>query len=78
MIISNKIKFGSGDEEIKRFEFGANVLSGYKFANGFVFSANYNLGLNNIQNGNADDVGTIKNRYFAIKIGYLLSGNKRK
>ncbi len=73
-----KIKFGSGEEEIKRFELAANVLSGYKFANGFLFAVNYNLGLNNIQNGDANEIGTIKNRYFAVKLGYILSGNKSK
>ena len=73
---NTKIKFGSGDEQIKRFELGANVLTGYKFSNGFMFSVNYNLGLSNIQNGNTSEVGTIKNRYFAIKIGFLVSGNK--
>ena len=73
-----KLKFGSGDEEAKRFEFGANVLTGYKFVGGFMVSANYNLGLNNIQNGNSNEVGTIKNRYFAIKIGYIFSGAKKK
>jgi len=73
-----KIKFGSGDDEIKRFEFGANVLTGYKFKGGFMVSANYNLGLNNIQNGNSTEVGTIKNRYFAVKIGYIFSGTKKK
>ncbi len=73
-----KIKFGSGNDEIKRFEFGANVLTGYKFKEGFMVSANYNLGLNNIQNGNSTEVGTIKNRYFAVKIGYIFSGTKKK
>ncbi|MEP7141506.1 MAG: porin family protein [Ferruginibacter sp.] len=72
----DKIEFGSGDDQIKRFEFGANILTGYKFANGFIFSVNYNLGLNNIQIGNADDAGTIKNRYFAFKVGYVFGGNK--
>lgn len=43
-----------------------------------MFSINYNLGLSNIQNGDASEDGTVKNRYFAIKIGYVLSGNKRK
>jgi len=73
-----KIKFGSGDDEVKRFELGANVLAGYKFAGGFMVSANYNLGLNNIQNGNTSDVGTIKNKYFAVKIGYIFGGTKKK
>jgi Outer membrane protein beta-barrel domain len=73
-----KITFGSGDDEIKRFEFGANFLTGYKTSSGFMFSVNYDVGLNNIQNGDASDVGTIKNKYFAVKIGYVFGGNKMK
>lgn len=73
-----KIKFGSSEEEVKRLEFGANVLSGYKTPGGFMFSVNYNLGLNNIQNGDAIEAGTVRNKYFAIKIGYIFSGTNRK
>jgi hypothetical protein len=75
---SEKIKFGSGDEEVKRSEFGADVLAGYRFAGGFLISANYYLGLSNIQNGNANDIGTIKNKYFAFKIGYVFGDSKKK
>lgn len=73
-----KVKFGSGDDEVKPLEFGVNALAGYKFANGFLFSVNYNLGLSNIQNGNSDETGTVKNRYFALKIGYSFNGKKHK
>ena len=72
-----KVKFGSADDEMKRLDIGANVLAGYAFTGGFLISANYNLGLTNIQNGDASQDGTIKNRYFAIKVGWLL-GNKHK
>ncbi|MEP6594645.1 MAG: porin family protein [Ginsengibacter sp.] len=75
---NTKVKFGSAEEEVKRCEFGANVLTGYKTAGGFMFSANYNLGLNNIANGDAIEGGTIKNKYFALKIGYVLHDSKRK
>ena len=75
---NTKVKFGSAEEEVKRCEFGANVLTGYQTAGGFMFSVNYNLGLNNIANGNAIEGGTIKNKYFALKIGYILNGGKRK
>ena len=75
---TTKIKFGSGDDEVKRFEFGANALAGYRLPGGFIVSANYYLGLNNIQNGNANDLGAVKNKYFAFKIGYVLNGIKKK
>ena len=42
---NNKIKFGSGAEEVKTFDFGANALAGYKFKGGFMISGNYNLGI---------------------------------
>ena len=76
----DKIKFGSKEEEIKRTDFGANVLAGYKFAGGFIVSGNYNLGLSNIANKSDDpeDDGTVKNRYFSIKIGYMFGGQKHK
>jgi hypothetical protein len=74
---NEKIKFGSGEEEVKRMEFGANILTGYQTSGGFMFSVNYNLGLNNIQNGNESDVGTIKNKYFAVKIGYIFNTKKK-
>lgn len=73
-----KVKFGSGDDEVKPLEFGVNALAGYKFGNGFLFSVSYNLGLSNIQNGNSNETGTVKNRYFALKIGYLFNNKKHK
>jgi hypothetical protein len=78
---NNKIKFGSGEDKVKAFDPGANVLAGYKFAGGFMVSGNYTLGLSNIANGsnnNPDGTGTIKNRYFSVKIGYMFGGNKHK
>jgi hypothetical protein len=68
-----KIKFGSDDEELKPFEFSANIISGYRFAKGFMLSANYNLGLTSLANADSDE-GTLKNSYFAIKVGCLLNG----
>jgi hypothetical protein len=73
-----KVNFGSGENDVKPLEFGVNALAGYKLGNGFLFSVNYNLGLSNIQNGNSDEVGTIKNRYFALKIGYSFNSKKHK
>lgn len=75
---NTKVKFGSGDDEVKPVDFGVNALAGYKFGNGFLLSVNYNLGLNNIQNGNSSDVGTVKNKYFGIKIGYFFHNGNHK
>jgi Outer membrane protein beta-barrel domain len=76
---NEKIKFGSGVEEVKTLDFGANAVAGYKFKGGFMISGNYTLGLNKINNddGSGND-GTIKNKYFAIKLGYMFSGTKQK
>ena len=45
-----------------------------------MISGNYNLGLNKINNDDdgSGNNGTIKNKYFAIKIGYLFDGSKHK
>ena len=75
---NTKVNFGSGENDVKPFEYGINGLAGYKFGNGFLFSVNYNLGLSNIQNGNSNEVGTVKNRYFALKIGYSFNNMKHK
>ena len=76
---NQKVKFGSGADEVKAFDFGVNALAGYKAKGGFMISANYNLGLSKINNDDGSgDAGTIKNRYFSIKIGYMFGGNKSK
>ncbi len=75
-----KVKFGSSSsDDVKSFDFGANALAGYKFKGGFMVSGNYNLGLGKINNDDGSgDPGTIKNKYFSIKIGYVFGGNKGK
>ena len=74
-----KVKFGSGADEVKALEFGVNALAGYKVEGGFVISANYNLGLSKINNDDGSgDAGTIKNKYFSIKIGYFFGGHTHK
>jgi len=71
-IITDDIKFGSGQEEVKQIEFSGNLLAGYKLKNGLMVSAGYNMGFTNLING--DDVGgSIKNRYWSFKIGYVFS-----
>ena len=76
---NQKIKFGSGADEVKTFDFGANAVAGYRMKGGFIISGNYNLGLSKINNDDGSgDAGTIKNKYFSIKIGYMFGGNKHK
>ena len=74
-----KIRFGSGTDEVKNFEMGANFIAGYRFHGGFLITANYNLGLSKINNDDGGfDSGKIKNRYFGVRIGYVFGGGKKK
>ncbi|MEP7107493.1 MAG: porin family protein [Ferruginibacter sp.] len=74
------IKFGSGEsDDFKAFEAGVNFLAGYQFKGGFLLTANYNAGLNNIANTSAGDPIKTKyhNRYFGIRIGFMFPGKKK-
>ena len=81
---NQKVHFGTSEnDDLKPFDMGINFLLGYKFKEGLTISANYTLGLNRINNSNDDPLYPdenfkIKNRYFAVKIGYAFSGSKKK
>ena len=64
---SQKIKFGSGEEEMKPLDFGLNLGVGYQYTN-IVFKAQYNLGLANL--ANTSDF-TVKNTNIAVSVGYI-------
>jgi hypothetical protein len=68
---SDDINFGSGQDEVKVFELGANFMAGYKMKNGFLVSAGYNLGLTDISNYD-DNIakGSVKSNYFSLKVGW--------
>ncbi len=71
------ITFGSNeDEDLKRFEFSGNILAGYMITGGLSITANYNMGISSIVHGDNDLNASIRNNYFGIRLGYLLSGNK--
>ena len=64
------INFGNGDDDdLKPFEFGANILAGYELSSGLFFAANYNPGISDISPDNAG--GKWHNNGFAIRIGYM-------
>ncbi len=68
--ISEPIHFGSSsNDDLKRFEFGGNILAGYEFANGLFLTANYNAGFSNIS---ADSQSKWKNSYFGFRIGFVI------
>ena len=62
---------------LKSVDYGANILAGYKLANGAFISAGYTLGLANIS---PENNSSFKNRGFNVKIGYTFggSGNAQK
>jgi len=69
----DKINFGSdaNNDDLKRFEFSGNLLAGYQLSNGIFLSVNYNLGFSDLS---LDNDITFKNRYFGIRLGYMLGG----
>jgi hypothetical protein len=74
--ISTKVKFGNSDDDnMKRFDLGANVLAGYRFHGGFLIMANFNQGLSNLAPTSSDN-GKLKSHYFGLRLGYLLKSRK--
>lgn len=59
-----------GDDGIKRFDFGANLLGGYKFDNGVLVTGSYGLGLANLAPKNDVDDLKLRNRMFSLGVGY--------
>lgn len=59
---------------LKAFDFGGNILAGYKMTNGLFFTLGYTLGFFNIA---PDDEFTYKNSGgLSLKIGYMFGGSK--
>lgn len=77
------INFGKNDDDyLHSFEFEANFIAGYELKNGFLFSANYNLSLNNIANEQPPNPGggrlvTFYNRYFGFRVGYMFASKEK-
>ncbi len=64
--VEEDIEFGSGDDEMKPFDMGANIGFGYMLGGGLSFKLNAQLGLISISNG--DDA--VKNSGFGLSVGY--------
>lgn len=60
-------EFGSGDDQVKRMEFGLNFLGGYQLKSGLNIHAGYGLGLSNLQNSSNEKV---KNKVFTVGLGF--------
>lgn len=66
--VDKDVKFGSSNtDDLKRTDFGLNVLAGYQLTNGVNFGVGYGLGLSNHSN---DNTVTAKNKVFSISVGY--------
>lgn len=61
------IEFGSEAEQMKRGDFGVNLLAGYQLTNGLNLHLGYGLGLGNLSN---TEGVSIKNRVFSVGIGF--------
>jgi len=74
--VSADLHFGnSNDDDIKGFDFGANVVTGYQSPKGFLIAANFNQGFSNLVPGDAEN-SSIKSHYFGLRLGYILKGKK--
>ncbi|WP_345951016.1 hypothetical protein ABDD95_06095 [Mucilaginibacter sp. PAMB04274] len=62
-----KVEIGKEDG-IKRFDYGATALAGFRFNSGFLLSAGYDYGLANIYFGN--DGAVTKTRTFTVSAGF--------
>ena len=71
------IHFGKDEDEARRFDMGANLVTGYRFGNGIFASINYNHGLTNLdRDADPDDKESVKTRYLGIRIGYQFGRRK--
>lgn len=72
------VSFGDGDEDdMKGFDFGANILAGYTLPNGLTFSVNYNAGISNLFPGGDSDA-SLRSNYFGIKVGWMFKKAGKK
>jgi hypothetical protein len=65
---SQKIEFGSGEEQMKPFDIGLHLKAGYQFAPGLVLSSFFNAGFTNLNNWMANNLNRL------MQSGSLLAG----
>ncbi len=69
-----KLDIGNGEGELKRFDFGVNLLAGYELNNGLFFSANFTPGIANLENPVSGIDLTARSNFFGFSIGYFFGG----
>lgn len=65
---NTEFEFGSEAGQIKRINFGVNLLTGYRLKNGLFFSGNYLAGISNWSNSSEDKW---RNNLFGISVGFM-------
>lgn len=69
--LESNMKFGNkADDDMKRLNIGANILTGYRFANGIFMSFNYNIGITNLLPQPASGQSA-RSHYFGLRLGYF-------
>lgn len=64
---SNDLSFSGDDKDMNVIDAGANFMAGYKFNNGFLINAGYNLGLTQLV---PNESNTISNRVLSFGVGF--------
>lgn len=65
---TESIEFGNGTDQIKRFDYGVNVMGGFMLFNGLTIKASYGFGLAELSN---DPSISYKNRHFTVGLAYF-------
>ena len=69
---SEDVKFGSEEGQMKRFDYGGNLMVGYFMKSGLMFKANYTRGFADLSNGNDEKYN---NSYFGLSLAYFINRN---
>jgi len=69
---SEDIEFGSEEGQMKRFDYGGNLMVGYFMQSGLMIKANYTRGFANLANGNDEKYN---NSYFGLSLAYFINRN---
>jgi hypothetical protein len=65
---TESIEFGSGTDQMKRVDYGVNIMGGFMLFNGLAIKASYGLGLAELSN---DATVSYKNRHFSLALAFF-------
>jgi hypothetical protein len=73
---SDDLSFGNKTaDDLRGWDWGVNVVAGYRLSMGAFIAVNYNQGLLNLV-PRAPESQTLHNRYFGVQLGILLNNKK--